>query len=119
MRDDFERIRNDIKVLGKRLNIKFSMVTDHYNSFTVSVMTAPEKLLAGLDGYAQVNHYYIESSEYLTEYGKMVCNEVNEIIKKEHWDKSDIQSDYFHCAFYYHIHIGKWGKPFELKGAKP
>ena len=116
MREDFERIRTNIKAFGKKNGIKLSMVTDHYNSITVSMMVAPEEVLVCReDGYAQINHYYIETSPFLTDYGKTICKGINEIIEVEHWDKSDIMTDYFHCAFYYNIHVGKWNKPFSIK----
>jgi hypothetical protein len=62
--------------------------------------------------YVQVNHYWLDSHynglalEYL--------EKVKAIMSVEHWDKSDIQSDYFHCAYYMHINIGAWDKPFEV-----
>lgn len=30
------------------------------------------------------------------------------------FDKSDIQSDYFHTAYYIDIHVGNWNKPYQL-----
>ena len=29
--------------------------------------------------------------------------------------KSDIITDYFHTAYYIHLHIGAWNKPFQIK----
>jgi hypothetical protein len=60
----------------------------------------------------QVNHYWLDTSfsgialEYL--------EKVKAIMSVDHWDKSDIQSDYFNCAYYMNIDIGKWDKPYEL-----
>ena len=31
------------------------------------------------------------------------------------FDESDIQTDYFHTAYYLHVAIGKWNKPFKVK----
>lgn len=34
------------------------------------------------------------------------------IVMRYYWDKSDIQTDYFHCAWYQTIHVGKdWETP--------
>jgi hypothetical protein len=30
------------------------------------------------------------------------------------FDKSDIQSDYFHVGWYVSVNIGKWNKPYEV-----
>jgi hypothetical protein len=41
--------------------------------------------------------------------------EIKQALLVADWfDKSDIQSDYFHTAYYYHINVGKWNKPYEL-----
>ena len=45
-----------------------------------------------------VNHYWFKDNhpkKTADAFGKILA-----IILKEHWDKSDIQSDYFHCTFY-------------------
>lgn len=59
-----------------------------------------------------VNHYYLDSSfdgialEYL--------EKAKEIMHVDHLDKSDIQSDYFHCAYYVNISVGRWNKPYKF-----
>ena len=59
-----------------------------------------------------VNQYYLDSSfsgialEYL--------EKAKEIMYAEHWDKSDIMTDYFHCAYYVNINIGRWNKPYKF-----
>ena len=62
--------------------------------------------------YIQVNQYYLDSSfsglalEYL--------EKAKEIMYADHFDHSDIQSDYFNCAFYVSINIGRWNKGYKL-----
>lgn len=59
-----------------------------------------------------VNQYYLDSSfsgialEYL--------EKAKAIMYADHWDRSDIQSDYFNCAYYVNISIGRWNKPYKL-----
>lgn len=59
-----------------------------------------------------VNQYYLDSSfsgvalEYL--------EKAKAIMYADHWDKSDIQSDYFHCAYYVNINVGRWNKPYKF-----
>lgn len=59
-----------------------------------------------------VNQYYLDSSfsgialEYL--------EKAKAIMYADHFDHSDIQSDYFHCAFFVNINIGRWNKPYKL-----
>ena len=30
------------------------------------------------------------------------------------FDKSDAMTDYFHTAYYFHLNIGRWDKPYQL-----
>ena len=59
-----------------------------------------------------VNQYYLDSSfsgialEYL--------EKAKAIMHVDHWDKSDIQSDYFNCAYYVNISVGRWNKPYKF-----
>ena len=59
-----------------------------------------------------VNQYYLDSSfdgialEYL--------EKAKSIMHVDHWDRSDIQSDYFNCAFFVNINVGRWNKPYKL-----
>ncbi len=62
--------------------------------------------------HISVNHYYLDSAfsgialEYL--------EKAKAIMYVDHWDKSDIQSDYFHCAYYISMQVGRWDKPYKL-----
>lgn len=46
-----------------------------------------------------------EQAEYL--------EALREALMHDHWDKSDIMSDYFSCAFYPSLEIGRWDKPYK------
>lgn len=110
----------------------FSVRTDH-TSIDVALMSGPvpvqEDSASWDTGYAQLNHYTLllhthEEQEgrcngaKLTPQGWEVLAKAAEILSREHWDKSDIQTDYFHCNFYRNIAIGKWDKPYQVKGGK-
>ena len=62
--------------------------------------------------YLQLNQYYLEMSydgialEYL--------EKAKDVLMLNHWDKSDTQTDYFHCSFYIDMRIGQWNKPYKL-----
>jgi hypothetical protein len=62
--------------------------------------------------YDQVNHYHLASNYH----GRAL--EVLEAIKRglmtNHYDDSDIMSDYFNCSWYIDINIGCWNKPYQL-----
>lgn len=64
--------------------------------------------------YMDVNQYWINDN-----YSGIVKDfivELYDAMKGEKWfDKSDIQSDYFHTAYYMDVHVGSWNKPFTLE----
>lgn len=109
---------------------KFSVTSD-YNSLTVALMVAPESPYAsGLkEAYDQLNHYYLDNylpdafrrpgswdgAERLTPAAVAMLKEVTAIANKKNWDESDSMVDYFHCHYYFSLHIGKWDKPFVVK----
>lgn len=57
-----------------------------------------------------INHYHFR--DHYTPETVAVLEKLIGIVLKEHWDKSDIQSDYFNCAFYPHFAIGTWRNPY-------
>jgi len=64
-----------------------------------------------------VNHFYIKDHYADRPVVRDTLSRVYEIIRnaeggKQWFDKSDSQSDYFHCAFYVHMGIGQWDKPY-------
>jgi len=73
--------------------------------------------------HTQINHYWLKD-HYLN--NAKFFQQVVEIMKTapyyagvgDLWfDESDIQTDYFHTAYYLHVAIGKWNKPFKVQEA--
>ena len=70
------------------------------------------KTKSAQQGYLQVNHYYLDKS-----FGGIAleCLEaIKEVLYEDHWDESDVQSDYFNCSYYVAIHIGRYDKPYKV-----
>lgn len=67
----------------------------------------------------QVNEYWIDS-HWTNAEDAMVLKKISEIMHnapgraggKVFFDHSDAQTDYFHTAFYTHLSIGAWNKPY-------
>ena len=95
--------------------IKFSVSMKDSMSLSVRIMQSP---YFEADEYTQVNHYYI----YMHYSGiqEEVLSKINKIIVEvgEHYNNSDITTDYFDVAFYYNISIGKWNKGHIVREAK-
>ena len=115
-----KEFRNQIKAaFPASKGWKWSVTKEHHSSVTCALMQFP----AGYDFaikregndtsnplYTQLNHYYLENSS-LGKKEIAVLNKVKDILFSKHWDKSDIMTDYFNCAYYVNMHIGKWDKP--------
>jgi hypothetical protein len=65
------------------------------------------------ENYLDVNVYWFD--KHFTGIAKEFLAEIIPVLKGKNWfDKSDIQSDYFHVKHYFSIKIGKWNKPYQL-----
>jgi hypothetical protein len=60
----------------------------------------------------QINHYYLDTqfSAKALEY----LEKAKAIMSVDHWDESDSQSDYFHCAYYMNMRVGSYNKAYKL-----
>ena len=68
-----------------------------------------------------LNHNeYIERNKLLAEEnafsGKALeyMQKAKEIMYADHYDESDSQSDYFHCAYYINMEVGKYNKVYKF-----
>lgn len=62
--------------------------------------------------YGQINPYHYRNGWH-DDATVAVIDKAMAVITADHWDKSDIMSDYFHCAFYYDLSVGTWDKPYK------
>lgn len=99
---------------------KFS-VTTHYASMCseirVYLMSGPYPALKGKD-HKDLNYFYMNDNEDLTEWGKAVMIDVNDCIKSYHFSDCDGMIDYFDVNFYYDIGVGRWDKPYQINNKR-
>lgn len=59
------------------------------------------------------------NTEKYGENNKKIFDKVFNIIKyassNQHYDKSDSMTDYFDVAFYFHLSLGQWDKPYQVR----
>ena len=121
---------------------KFSVTKASFSggsSITVALMAAPFPVFAKdvdcngnkrLNDYAQLNHFQLRrafdydhrdpgvcNGVFLTPEAWAVLSRAVKIGQAHNWDNSDIQTDYFDVNYWFDINIGKWNKPFQIKGA--
>lgn len=105
-------IANALKPVFKKYGIK-ATISRGYNYSSLNVNIREGGIDFGADD-KQVNVYHVDSN--YTGIAKEFLNTVLDTIKKagEWFDESDGMIDYFHTAFYIHINVGKWDKPYKL-----
>ena len=103
--------------LRKKYGIKMTFSVNHGSTLLCTIQSGRIDFKGSCkyqhaDDYIQVNHYHIDSG--FTGEAAECLNAITDLMHVDHWDKSDIQSDYFHCAYYVNIHVGRWNKKYEL-----
>jgi ABC-type proline/glycine betaine transport system substrate-binding protein len=61
----------------------------------------------------QVNEYWIDQN-YTGEVKDFLIELLNSMKGDKWYDDSDVQSDYFNIAWYTHIYVGSWDKPYQV-----
>ncbi len=96
----------------------FSITSKRYSggqSLTIALMEDIEHPFKdGTTGYEQINHYYIDSNDKLTDRAKTMLKRAVSLANSFNFNDSDGQIDYFHTNFYLRLEVGKWDKPFKL-----
>jgi hypothetical protein len=108
---------------------KFSVTRRHYDVITITLVSADfEAFSEKAKGkvYKQINHFYIEKDEDLTDRASEVLQNIYSQVNSYNFDDSDAMTDYFHCNFYLHINIGDDMHPYSVvlpklkhRGKKP
>lgn len=63
-------------------------------------------------GYFTCNPYYLDRQ--FSDNALLFLNEVLSVLKIGYYDNSDVMTDYFDTAYYIHIYIGTYEKPYLL-----
>lgn len=79
----------------------------------------PERISNIRDDARQTYHFGVSPywyQEHFTGITKQFFDEVMPALQAANWyDRSDIQVDYFNTAYYYHVQVGTWEKPYIVK----
>jgi hypothetical protein len=91
---------------------------DFIKNYNDTVSQRPGDFRGGAEAerYLQINQYWFQ--EHFSGEAKEVIAEVLRVIKtapdRKWYDKSDAMTDYFDTAFYIHLQVGEWNKPYAL-----
>ena len=119
-------IKANLDKVLKPLGIKYSLSVQNNMSITCTLRSGPVDFLENfkqttgkqfdqhIRNHIQVNPYWFE--DHFTYHAQRVIGECVEALKSaNYYDKSDAMIDYFDTAYYYHLNVGSWDKPYELK----
>jgi len=129
-----KELSTGIKSVLKKYGMKGSIAVRHHMTLVVNIKTGKLDIMQNhydkVTERGTVNQYgdnikkaeYLDVNQYWIEDGytgivKDFINELYTAMKGDKWfDKSDIQSDYFHTAYYMDVNIGSWNKPYQFEG---
>ena len=77
-----------------------------------------EMEIQSLTPHSQINTYHLEFYGKNTPFFEKVLEIIKTGSNNKWYDKSDYMSDYFNVAFYIHLQVGRWDKPYKVKEIK-
>lgn len=104
------RVRHHSTIVLTIRECSLDLLTEYYK--TVNENNGPDFQVPYRD-YAQVNHYHLDRQ--FTGESLELMKRLNAALHLEHWDESDMQVDYFNCAYYTDINLGDFDKPYKVK----
>lgn len=120
-----------LKEIAKKHGVKISVSGSNSSSLTVTVLSGGidfagdikrnrasfEEFKAEIerirqDYHMKINPYWVDT--YYKDKTHAFVTEILAVMKEGWYDNSDAMTDYFDTAWYNHISIGKWNKPYVL-----
>jgi hypothetical protein len=119
-------IKANLDKVLKPLGIKYSLRVQDYMSITCTIKSGDIDFIGNLRnrtgtafnlhsdrGYVQVNPYWF--NDHFTGEPRYIINGVIKALQSaDYYDRSDAQVDYFDTAYYMHLNIGDYDKPYKL-----
>lgn len=108
---------------------KYSLAVRHHSRIVLTIKQAPVDLIGIINAknkayaekwgedfrecsdYVQLSPYHLERN-YEGDVLKVLEAAKAALYSADYYDHSDAQTDYFNCAYYVDMNIGKWDKPF-------
>jgi len=108
--DVYDTIKKDVRDAMKKHG--FSGSVSRGRGVSAVYITISKGCEAFNRGHIQINPYFFEEDDELTEEAKAAIRDILAAANRENWDESDSQRDYFAKGWSTHIEIGRWDKPY-------
>ena len=119
-----------IKPLLKQYGLKGSLSVRNYSTINLNIKAGNIDFIGNANhvaanrsygerveerhkNYMQVNVYWIEDN-FTGVAKEFLLKAVDALKSAGYYNNSDAMIDYFDTAYYYHINVGQWDKPYEL-----
>ena len=101
-----------MKPVLKKFGLKATLSVRNHSSISLNIKSGPIDF--GGDRI-QVNPYWLEDNYKDRPKALAALQAIKTALKAaDYYDRSDAMTDYFDTAYYFHINVGKWDKPYEL-----
>ena len=99
----------NIKKALKKHNMKGTLSVDNYSTLRLTLQSGSIDF-----GTVNINEYWYKDHFSDNPEALAFLSEVIPAMNVGNFDKSDIQTDYFHVGWYISVNLGKWDKPYVL-----
>jgi hypothetical protein len=122
-KEEVQKKTAKLKAVAKKYGITLSVSGSNSSTITVTIRKGKLDFIGNYykgvmaDTYRNmsldVNPYWYQ--DHFTGIVLECLNEIHAVLREDHYDHSDIMTDYFHCAWYLYVKIGTWNKPYILE----
>lgn len=118
----------ELRAICKRYKVKASVAVRHHSTLVLNISQGEIDFISNSNKVSKerahgrewrkaeksidVNPYWYQ--EHFDGVALEFLKEVFAVMNKGNFDKSDIQTDYYHVGWYVDVNIGRWDKPYAL-----
>lgn len=120
-------IKTNLDKVLKPLGIKYSLRVDNHMSINCTIRSGKVDFIGNCKtktgdkfsmtterNHMQVNLFWLE--DHFSDKPLEILQQVSQALKSaDYYDRSDAMIDYFDTAYYMHLNVGDWDKPYQLE----
>lgn len=122
------KLAPQLRAICKKYKVKASVAVRHHSTLVLNISQGAIDFIGNINKVSEsrahgrewrvaeksidVNPYWYQ--EHFDGVALDFLKEVFAVMNQGNFDKSDIQTDYFHVGWYNDVNIGRWDKPYAL-----
>jgi len=118
-----KEIKEGVKAWSKKYNFRTSVRVEHHSGIRVVVREGDHPYfdcnisINCRGNYVRIPKGDIGFEKFIESTGQEMWLELQAILSKGNWDRSDLMQDYFDIGWYTYIDIGAWDKPYIMRNS--